>query len=161
MSEEINPHRRRFFGTAAVTVAAAQLGLIRFANAQSAKPNSALPTITPRTNKSFGALKQIDAGELNIGYAEAGPANGPAVILLHGWPYDIYSFVDVTPMPAAAGSRRDRMGTTLRSPNARHHPDDERCGATGSRRRSLEIDLPRRRLPEDDIVRSLDSWGSK
>jgi len=44
-----------------------------FANAQSAKPNSALPTIKPRTNKSFGALKQIDAGELNIGYAEAGP----------------------------------------------------------------------------------------
>jgi pimeloyl-ACP methyl ester carboxylesterase len=103
MSEEINPHRRRFFGTAAVTVAAAQLGLMGFANAQSAKPNSALPTIKPRTNKSFGALKQIDAGELNIGYAEAGPANGPAVILLHGWPYDIYSFVDVTPMLAAAG----------------------------------------------------------
>jgi pimeloyl-ACP methyl ester carboxylesterase len=105
MSEEINPHRRRFFGTAAVTVAAAQLGLMGFANAQSAKPNSALPTIKPGTNKSFGALKQIDAGELNIGYAEAGPANGPAVILLHGWPYDIYSFVDVTPMLAAAGYR--------------------------------------------------------
>jgi NAD(P)-dependent dehydrogenase (short-subunit alcohol dehydrogenase family) len=52
----------------------------------------------------------------------------------------------------AAGSRRDRMATTLRSRNARHHPDDER--ATGSRRRSLEIDLPRRRLPEYDIVRS-------
>jgi len=105
MSEEINSRRRRFFGTAAVAVAAAQLGLMGFANAQSAKPNSALPTIKPRTNKSFGALKQIDAGELNIGYAEAGPANGPAVILLHGWPYDIYSFVDVTPMLAAAGYR--------------------------------------------------------
>src|SRR6202166_2955556 len=103
MSEEINPRRRRFFGTAAVAVAAAQLGLMGFANAQSAKPNSALPTIKPRTNKSFGAPKQIDAGELNIGYAEAGPANGPAVILLHGWPYDIYSFVDVTPVLAAAG----------------------------------------------------------
>ena len=86
MSEEINPRRRRFFGTAAVAVAAAQLGLMGFANAQSAKPNSALPTIKPRTNKSFGALKQMDAGELNIGYAEADPANGPAVILLHGWP---------------------------------------------------------------------------
>src|ERR1700681_3688377 len=52
---------------------------------------------------SFGALKQIDAGVLSVGYAEAGPADGPAVILLHGWPYDIYSFVDVTPLLASAG----------------------------------------------------------
>src|SRR4030088_24727 len=103
MSEETNPHRRRFFGTAAVAVAAAQLDLMGFANAQSAKPNSALPTIKPRTNKSFGALKQMDARELNIGYAEADPAKGPALTPLHGWPYDIYSFVDVTPMLAAAG----------------------------------------------------------
>jgi pimeloyl-ACP methyl ester carboxylesterase len=56
-------------------------------------------------NKSFGPLKQIDAGVLNIGYAEAGPANGPAVILLHGWPYDIHSFADVAPMLAGAGYR--------------------------------------------------------
>src|SRR5260221_339764 len=105
MPNEINPHRRRFFGTAAVTVAAAQLGLVGFANAQSAKPNSALPTIKAGTNASFGALKQFDAGVLNIGYAEAGPANGPVVVLLHGWPYDIYSFVDVAPMLAGAGYR--------------------------------------------------------
>ena len=50
-------------------------------------------------------MKQIDAGLLNIGYAEDGPANGPAVILLHGWPYDIYSFVDVVPLLAAKGYR--------------------------------------------------------
>jgi pimeloyl-ACP methyl ester carboxylesterase len=56
-------------------------------------------------NTSFHSLKQIDAGLLNVGYAEAGPANGPAVILLHGWPYDIYSFVDVAPVLAAAGYR--------------------------------------------------------
>jgi len=62
-----------------------------------------LPTIKPGANTSFGPLKQIDAGLLNVGYAEAGPADGPAVILLHGWPYDIYSFVDVTPVLAAAG----------------------------------------------------------
>jgi pimeloyl-ACP methyl ester carboxylesterase len=53
----------------------------------------------------FGALKQIDAGVLNVGYAEAGPTDGPAVILLHGWPYDIHSFVDVAPLLAAAGYR--------------------------------------------------------
>lgn len=56
-------------------------------------------------NKSFGSLKQIDAGLLNVGYAEAGPTNGPAVILLHGWPYDIHSYVDVAPLLASAGYR--------------------------------------------------------
>ena len=50
-------------------------------------------------------MKQIDAGLLNVGYAEDGPADGPAVILLHGWPYDIYSFVDVAPLLAAKGYR--------------------------------------------------------
>ena len=56
-------------------------------------------------NTSFTSLKQIDAGLLNVGYAEAGPANGPAVILLQGWPYDIYSYVDVAPLLASAGYR--------------------------------------------------------
>jgi pimeloyl-ACP methyl ester carboxylesterase len=57
------------------------------------------------TNTSFGPLKQINAGVLNIGYAEAGPANGPPVILLHGWPYDIHSYVDVAPILASSGYR--------------------------------------------------------
>src|SRR5205814_9810169 len=61
--------------------------------------------IKPGTNTSFGTLKQIDAGMLNVGYAEAGPANGSPVILLHGWPYDIYSYVDVAPVLASAGYR--------------------------------------------------------
>jgi pimeloyl-ACP methyl ester carboxylesterase len=106
MSEDINHHRRRFFGSAAVTFAAAQLGLIGSAAAQfsTTKP-SELSALKPGTNTSFGTLKQIDAGVLNVGYAEAGPANGPAVILLHGWPYDIHSYVDVTPVLASAGYR--------------------------------------------------------
>jgi len=54
---------------------------------------------------AFGALKQVNAGLLSVGYAEAGPADGPAVLLLHGWPYDIHSFADVTPVLAAAGYR--------------------------------------------------------
>ena len=62
-------------------------------------------TEKPGTNTSFGALKQIDAGVLNVGYAEAGPTDGPAVILLHGWPYDIHSYVDVAPLLASAGYR--------------------------------------------------------
>src|SRR6204780_1380097 len=56
-------------------------------------------------NASFGSLKKIGAGLVNVGYAEAGPASGTAVILLHGWPYDIYSYVDVAPLLAAAGYR--------------------------------------------------------
>ena len=106
MSEEINYDRRRFLGTAAMTIAAAQLGMIGSADAQSGKANPAsVPTIKPGTNTSFGSLKQIDAGLLNVGYAEAGPANGPPVILLHGWPYDIHSYVDVAPLLASAGYR--------------------------------------------------------
>ena len=91
---------------AAITVAAAQLGIIRPADAQADKTASAGgPTIKLGTNTSFTPLKQIDAGALNVGYAEDGPADGPVVILLHGWPYDIYSFVDVAPLLASAGYR--------------------------------------------------------
>src|SRR5499427_6984816 len=95
-TEDINQDRRRFLGATGLTVAAAQLGLIGSTAAQVFKPaGSPLPIVKPGTNTSFGPLKQIDAGVLNIGYAEAGPAGGPVVILLHGWPYDIYAFVDV------------------------------------------------------------------
>jgi len=62
-------------------------------------------TVKPGTTTSFDSLKQIDAGVLNVGYIEAGPTNGSPVILLHGWPYDIYSFADVTPVLASAGYR--------------------------------------------------------
>jgi pimeloyl-ACP methyl ester carboxylesterase len=64
-----------------------------------------MTTMKPGTSTSFGALKQVDAGTLSVGYAEAGPADAPAVILLHGWPYDIHSFADVTPVLASAGYR--------------------------------------------------------
>jgi pimeloyl-ACP methyl ester carboxylesterase len=102
MSDTINRERRRFFGGAAMTLAAAQLSLSTAAVAKPAKPAG---TIKPGANTSFASIKQIDAGLLNVGYAEAGPADGPPVILLHGWPYDIYAFVDVAPLLAAAGHR--------------------------------------------------------
>jgi pimeloyl-ACP methyl ester carboxylesterase len=101
--EKIDHGRRRLLGAATVSAAVAQFGLTRSAPAQSR--SSGLPAIKPGTNTSFDPLKQIDAGVLNVGYAEAGPANGPAVILLHGWPYDIYSFVYVAPALASAGYR--------------------------------------------------------
>jgi pimeloyl-ACP methyl ester carboxylesterase len=101
------PTRRGFLRTSAagaVTIAAAQLAVIGSADAQPGKTKRAdLPKIKPGTNTSFASLKQIEAGVLNVGYAEAGPANGPTVLLLHGWPYDIHCYVDVAPLLASAG----------------------------------------------------------
>ncbi len=103
MSERFNLDRRGFVGTAAMTIAAAQLGMLGSADAASGE--AAVPPVKPGTHTSFASLKQIDAGVLNVGYAEAGPAAGPVVILLHGWPYDIHSYVDVAPLLASAGYR--------------------------------------------------------
>ena len=64
-----------------------------------------MSTNTSGTDTSFGPLQQVEAGVLEVGYAEAGPADGPAVLLLHGWPYDIHSYVEVAPLLAAAGYR--------------------------------------------------------
>jgi pimeloyl-ACP methyl ester carboxylesterase len=102
-TDEIDAHRRRFFGGAAIAAAAAQLGMSASAPAQAAE--SATPASKAGADASFAPLKQIDAGVLNVGYAEAGPDSGPAVILLHGWPYDIHSFAEVAPTLASAGFR--------------------------------------------------------
>ncbi|MCI2418036.1 alpha/beta hydrolase [Saccharopolyspora sp. K220] len=95
--------RRQFSqGFAAALAGASLVGC----SAKSASaPASATAATGAGTHTSFGPLKQIEAGLVNIGYAEAGPADGPAVILLHGWPYDIHSYVDVAPALAAAGYR--------------------------------------------------------
>lgn len=103
ITEAINQPRRYFVGAAAVTAAAAQLGIVGSTAAQTKARQ--LPSVTPGTHTSFGPLKQIDAGVLSVAYAEAGPPDGSPVILLHGWPYDIYSFVDVAPLLASAGYR--------------------------------------------------------
>ncbi len=106
MSDEIDTDRRRFLRYSALSIAAAELAMLRPAAAQSSKTATKnIASIKPGTNTSFAAIKQIDAGLLNVGYAEAGPANGPPVILLHGWPYDIHSYVDVAPLLASAGYR--------------------------------------------------------
>jgi pimeloyl-ACP methyl ester carboxylesterase len=105
ITEDINQHRRLFLGTGAATIAATQLGMIGSAAAQAINTKARLPDIEPGTHTSFASLKQIDAGVLNVGYAETGPIDGPPVILLHGWPYDIHSFVDVAPLLGSAGYR--------------------------------------------------------
>jgi pimeloyl-ACP methyl ester carboxylesterase len=99
MPEQINTRRRRLLGTTVAGLSLMELGLSGLANAQTTdtKPASRVT--------SFENLRQINAGPLNVGYAEAGPQNGPVVILLHGWPYDIYSFAEVTPLLVAQGYR--------------------------------------------------------
>jgi pimeloyl-ACP methyl ester carboxylesterase len=100
MSDPID--RRRFLEAAVMTVAATELTLSSSAAAQTVAQNS---SVKAGGNTSFASLKQINAGPLNVGYVEAGPADGKPVILLHGWPYDIHAFVDVAPILASAGYR--------------------------------------------------------
>ena len=103
-TQEIN--RRHFLAATAMTMAAAKFGLVGSESVPSRKIESAdAPPPKPGAHTDLGPVKQIDAGLLNVGYAEAGPADGAAVILLHGWPYDIHSFVDVAPILASKGYR--------------------------------------------------------
>ncbi len=119
----LHASRRRFLTLAGTAVAAFQLGSSA-GQAQSFKSASKLPAIRPGAATSLGPIKQVKAGEISIGYAETGPADGPVVILLHGWPYDIHSFADVAPALAASGHRviiphlRGYGTTRLLSPTA-------------------------------------------
>ncbi|MBS1602447.1 MAG: alpha/beta hydrolase [Bacteroidetes bacterium] len=97
----MNYSRRHFLSTAALMVSATDLAM----SMPAAAAASVGKTSNKNMNRSSGPIKQINAGVLNIGYAEAGPSNGPAVILLHGWPYDINSFTEVAPLLASAGYR--------------------------------------------------------
>jgi pimeloyl-ACP methyl ester carboxylesterase len=97
--------RRRLLTNAGLSMGATLLaGHSLFADGHGTVPTTA-NAATNAKNTSFNPLKQIHTGVLNVGYAEAGPANGPAVVLLHGWPYDIHSFVEVAPLLASAGYR--------------------------------------------------------
>jgi pimeloyl-ACP methyl ester carboxylesterase len=107
MTEEINSRRRLLLGTTVAGIGLLELGLSGLAKAQS---NSATAGTTAGTMgggrvASFDNIRQINAGTLSIGYVDEGPQNGPVVILMHGWPYDIYSFAEVTPILTAAGYR--------------------------------------------------------
>jgi pimeloyl-ACP methyl ester carboxylesterase len=116
MREDVNLNRRGFLDKAAMAIVATEFGMLSLASARmsgasaaasandSGQETIALKPARP-TNTSFASLKQVNAGVLNIGYAEDGPADGPPVILLHGWPFDIHAFVDVAPLLAKAGFR--------------------------------------------------------
>jgi pimeloyl-ACP methyl ester carboxylesterase len=145
MPENLDLDRRGFLGKAALTIAAAELGVL---TAAAAHPSSAstgayanddsgqTTNLTPASpkNTSFASLKQVSAGVLDIGYAEDGPADGQPVILLHGWPFDIYAFVDVAPLLARAGYRvivpyqRGYGSTTFRSADTFRNAQQSICG---------------------------------
>lgn len=106
MTAEINLGRRQLFGMAALTVAAVGLGPVGTARATTSTAGDVtIPATRVATHTAFESLKSVKAGDLEVGYAEAGPADGPVVLLLHGWPYDIHSYVDVAPILAAEGYR--------------------------------------------------------
>src|SRR5579862_1462367 len=106
MFEATSLGRRKFFGGAAGLVAAAQLGTLGRAGAQTGIGESRrIAANVTGSSAPFGPPKQIDAGDLSIGYVEMGPSNGPAVILHHGWPYDVHSYAQVAPLLASAGYR--------------------------------------------------------
>jgi pimeloyl-ACP methyl ester carboxylesterase len=95
--------RRQFLASA--TMAGAAMAITSVDIGLGASPLEAIESQRSVTLSTFDSVKQIDAGVLNVGYVDAGPTNGPTVVLLHGWPYDIYSFVDVVPLLVAKGYR--------------------------------------------------------
>jgi pimeloyl-ACP methyl ester carboxylesterase len=106
MLEEADYSRRDFLGVVTMSLAAAEFGVFGSSDTSSGSSTwTATTAIKQGVNAPFGELKQMDAGVLNVGYAEAGPKDGPPVILLHGWPYDIYSYAEVAPLLAAKGYR--------------------------------------------------------
>jgi pimeloyl-ACP methyl ester carboxylesterase len=126
--------RRHFLGAAALaigTVGSVQVGLSGTAQASAARPERASePAATPSgPARPFGPVRQIDAGVLNVGYVEAGPADGVPVVLMHGFPYDIHSYHEVTPLLAARGYRvivpyfRGYGTTTFRSSSTPRNVD--------------------------------------
>jgi pimeloyl-ACP methyl ester carboxylesterase len=98
MAESHEQDRREFLETAALALAA-----LRYRRSESRSASSFASQAT--TGTPLGPPKQIDAGLLNVGYVELGPASGRPVVLLHGWPYDIQSYADVAPALAAKGYR--------------------------------------------------------
>jgi len=104
MNEQQNQDRRGFLGTAALALAALRAGDIPSTNSRTTTAD-ALRANRATTSPPLGPVKQINAGLLNVGYVDVGPVNGRAVLLLHGWPYDIQSYAEVAPLLAAKGYR--------------------------------------------------------
>jgi len=94
--------RRQFLGAAGVTLAAMRLGKTV---ATTPPSTESAASHEDQATRWFDTVKQIDAGVLNVGYVDEGPASGPVVLLLHGWPYDIQSYAAVAPLLTEKGYR--------------------------------------------------------
>jgi len=137
MSNQIDQQRRDFIGAMALTCAAAPLA----AAAQPHTETSAEPRGGARAaagaNTSFTSLKRVQAGDLDVAYAEEGPADGTPVLLLHGWPYDIHSYVEVASTLAGVGYRvivpylRGYGGTRFVSSNTPRNAQQAALAADG------------------------------
>jgi pimeloyl-ACP methyl ester carboxylesterase len=138
--------RRNFLGTAAVALAAARLGIGGTAKAQPMK-------------QGFPPLRQVDAGLLNVSYAELGPADGGAVILLHGWPYDIHAFAEVAPLLAAKGHRVIVPYVRGYGPTRFLSPDSFRNGQPAAVAQDL-VDLMDALNIEGAVLAGFD-WGAR
>jgi pimeloyl-ACP methyl ester carboxylesterase len=170
----LNQNRRQFINNAAMTLAALPLANWTAAGTRSAtsdsdhQPISADPAAAPTPTAesptykpagTFGPIKQINAGLLNVGYIDDGPANGPVVLLLHGWPYDIHSYAEVAPILTAKGYRviipyvRGCGTTQFLS------PDTFRTGQTGAVAQDV-IDLMDALKIQRAVIGGFD-WGAR
>lgn len=122
---------RRGFVRGAAATTAALLGGMPVARA------AAAGRAAPAAPAAFASVRQIDAGVLSIGYVEMGPASGPAILLFHGWPYDIHAFAEVAPLLAARGYRviiphlRGHGTTVFRSPDTPRNAQQAALAADG------------------------------
>ena len=132
LTSDFDKDRRRFLGAAVLAAGAAgagRLGVTAASGAGARAASAGHGRAAATAAGSFGPLQQIEAGVLNVGYAEAGPADGEPVILMHGFPYDIHSYVEVAPLLATAGYRvivpyfRGYGTTTFRSPSTPRNVD--------------------------------------
>src|SRR4030095_9918156 len=106
MFKKIKYNRRNFLSKAVIAFGAGELSMFGLSNTSFIDNNSKVLMKHNKDKKiSLNPIKQINAGLLNVGYAEAGPSNGSPVILLHGWPYDIYTYAEVMQILATKGYR--------------------------------------------------------
>src|SRR5690349_21255450 len=105
MAERRDQDRREFLAAATLTLAGLRFGGTPTRSRAMTESGDSHVRQSTNAGPPLGPVKQIDAGVLNVGYVELGPATGRAVVLLHGWPYDIQSYADVAPMLAAKGYR--------------------------------------------------------